>query len=124
MPRVQAEEITTLASRKAIVAYLDVVAADKPRGRRRTRDNVVAQLEQANNTLYVAETGFEKLIATKNVMALEAEIAAMDAADNHEELEAEFIAKASVYAEAKEIPRAAFRAVGVPARVLTEAGIN
>ncbi len=124
MPAQAEEEITTLESRRAIAAYLEVHKVKGPGpGRRRGRDTVEQQLDEAKARLEAAETGFDKLIATKDVMALEAELTEMDAVDNKRTLELEFIRTASVYAKSKNIPRAAFRAVGVSPRVLSEAGI-
>ena len=57
-------------------------------------------------------------------MDLELELERMRESDNREELEREFVLRAKAYAEAKGIARGAFRRMGVPARLLKEAGIT
>lgn len=65
-----------------------------------------------------------RLKLVQEMIDLETEIERSDAANGLEELEAEFVAVARSYAARKGISYAAWRHMGVPARVLADAGIG
>lgn len=112
------------AQGKAIGAYLDAVAAHKPkRGRKRTAESVRKQMA-ATDTALADASGTARVELVQKRRDLEVELASMSASTDLTKLEAEFVKYAKNYSERKGISRAAFREVGVPAEVLTKAGIT
>jgi hypothetical protein len=112
------------AQGKAIGNYLDAVAAHKPkRGRKRTPESVRKQMAATDAALTDA-VGTARVELVQRRRDLEVELAALGASTDLTQLEAEFVKYAKDYAQRKGISRAAFREVGVPADVLTKAGIT
>jgi hypothetical protein len=109
---------------KAVRDYLIALESNKPkRGRPRTADSVKKRLAAIGKELQTADA-LDRLAITQERMDLEHELAALEARNNLDELEAGFIAHAAEYAERKAISYAAFREVGVAAAVLKAAGIS
>lgn len=106
--------------------YLEALEASKPkRGRKRTRQTIEANLGTVRAQLDdPATNAITRLEAVQREMDLLAELDALgEPTVSIVELEAAFIANAGPYAQRKGLSRTAFRAVGVPAAVLTKAGI-
>ncbi|HWL45444.1 MAG TPA: hypothetical protein VNQ73_21065 [Ilumatobacter sp.] len=115
------------AEGRAVRDYLEALRANKPRrGRKRTAESIDKRLAAIADELPVA-SAIEELKLVQERRDLEAERATIaDAADGADlaELEARFVAVAQTYAERKGISYASWREVGVPAAVLTKAGIG
>ena len=109
----------------AVGAYLEALEASKPRrGRQLSPEQIEQRLADARAAVE-AETGTRKLAAAQHVIDLERRLVeATIPGPDLDELEAEFVEWAPVYAENKGISYAAFRATGVPAAVLKRAGIS
>lgn len=109
----------------AVRAYLEALAATKPkRGRKRTQATVAKQLAEVEAEIAEASP-LNQLQLTQKKFDLEAELAAFDEdAIDLDALEKDFVDAAAGYAERKQISYAAFRAVGVRPDVLRRAGIS
>jgi hypothetical protein len=109
----------------AVRAYLEALAAAKPkRGRKRTEDSVRKQLDAVSIQLADASP-LAQLQLTQRKFDLEAELASFgEETVDLDALEADFVEVAAAYAESKKISYAAFRAVGVRPDVLKRAGIS
>lgn len=108
---------------RAVKAYLEGLAATKPkRGRRRSTESMQARLAEIDEQLPTADP-FKQLQLTQERLDLVEKLSAEEPTVDMEKLEADFIRVAKAYAENKKISYAAFRAVGVPADVLKKAGI-
>ena len=108
---------------KAIGDYLDAIARNKPkRGRKRTAESVQRQLAEVESKLESAN-GTARVELIQRRRDLEVELAGMNASPDLSKLEAAFVKYAKAYAQRKGISTAAFREVGVPADVLTKAGM-
>lgn len=105
-------------------AYLEALESNRPkRGRKRTRETVQRQLDEA--TVEIGEsTGLNKLLAAQRKIDLAAELESFDEVVDMGELQARFVTHAAAYGAAKGISRRAWRAAGVPAEVLGLAGIR
>jgi hypothetical protein len=112
---------------RPVKAYLTALDAQAPkrRGRQRTPESVKKRLAVIDEQLAVADP-LKRLTLTQEQLDLQAELAALTAADdsNLAELEAAFTKVAAKYSERKGISYAAWRAVGVEASVLKAAGIG
>ena len=104
--------------------YLEALAANKPkRGRKRTKESVEARLAKVEAEIAGADP-LRQLQLSQEQMDLREELLTMDVKVDLEELEKAFVEAAGPYAARKGISYAAFRAVGVPASVLRDAGIS
>ncbi|QBQ74846.1 hypothetical protein [Caudovirales GX15bay] len=101
--------------------YLEMLPAS---GRGQARDAAAIQtdLDAVMAELANGVAGIDRLMLTQRRLDLEAELGE-DGGPSIDELEQEFIAEAFEYAQRKGISRQAFREVGVPARVLRDAGL-
>lgn len=112
------------AEGRAVKAYLEAVAANKPkRGRKRTPESIGRRLEKIADELDGASP-LTQLQLVQERIDLEAELEAMQTTVDLTELEAEFVAVAAGYADRKNISYAAWREIGVDAAVLKQAGIK
>lgn len=109
----------------AVRAYLEALAANKPkRGRKRTETSVRKQLDAVNEQLADASP-LNQLQLTQRKFDLEAELASFgDETVDLTALEEGFVQAAAGYAERKKLTYAAFRAVGVSPEVLRRAGVR
>lgn len=108
---------------RAVKAYLEGLAATKPkRGRRRSTESMVARIAEIEDALATADP-FKQLQLTQEHIDLTEKLSAEDPTIDIAQLEADFIRVAKAYSENKKISYAAFRSVGVPADVLKKAGI-
>src|SRR4051812_40150544 len=95
---------------RAVRAYLEALAANKPkRGRKRTTDSITKRLAAIDAQMADAEP-LKQLELTQERMDLEAELGASEQSVDLGALEKEFIAAAGPYAQRKGYSYAAFRA--------------
>ncbi len=107
----------------AVRRYLETLAgAKKGGGRRRTPESITKRLDAIEAAL--ADAGaLQRLALLQERIDLNGQLKALTATPDTAGLEAEFIAAAKSYGEAKGITYAAWREMGVPAEVLKAAGI-
>ena len=111
---------------KAVKDYLNALEANRPkRGRRRTPESIDRRLAALNEQIPAAEP-FQRLSLIQERVDLERELAALTSGPGVDlsDLEKGFVKVARSYAERKGISYASWREVGVPAAVLSKAGIN
>ena len=112
------------AEGRAVKAYLEAIAANKPkRGRKRTPESIGKRLAVIDDTVDAADP-MTKLQLIQERMDLEAELTRMSEQVDISGLEDDFVAVAAAYGERKGISYAAWRAVDVPSAVLKRAGIG
>ncbi|MDZ7677491.1 MAG: hypothetical protein U5K29_02950 [Acidimicrobiales bacterium] len=112
------------AQGRAVRRYLEALEAHKPkRGRKRTPESIKKRLERIDVELADADP-VKRLELTQERMNLQSELDAGTNKVDLTELESEFVKAAKPYAERKAISYEAFRAVGVPAATLRDAGIT
>lgn len=104
--------------------YLEGLRSTKPRrGRKRTPESIAARLDKIEAELAGA-SAIEELQLVQERRDLRAELDAMDGGVDMDTLTESFVGVAKSYADRKGISYAAWRDVGVPAAVLTRAGIS
>jgi hypothetical protein len=111
---------------RAVRRYLEALEAHRPRpGRKRTVESVQRQLNDTQQQL-ARTTGLDRVHLLQRRLDLERELTRMkeDSDVNLQELEAAFIDALPGYTARKHISYAAWREVGVEARVLRAAGIS
>ena len=111
---------------RAVKDYLTALEGQRPkRGRKRTRESVEKRLAEVGDEIVVAAP-LQRLQLVQERLDLEAELERMDADANVniDDLEAAFVEHCAAYSASKGICRAAWREVGVPAAVLTRAGLK
>lgn len=113
------------ARSKVIGQYLEALAAQsKPRGRR-TREYLQGRLQAIAEALDNNNVGpLDRVHLIQEQLDVTHDLVGFAQADRLAELEKEFIAHAGRYSADKGVSRRAWREVGVPAKVLTEAGIQ
>lgn len=127
MTQAHKEALAAGRNRTRIVrAYLDALEKNPTRrGPRRTLEKVRRELAEVANAMVEADT-LQRLELVQKRITLQKEVADMEKATDISALEAEFIGVARDYSESKNpaISHEAWRAMGVPARVLKAAGIT
>jgi hypothetical protein len=109
---------------RAVRDYLDALRAHKPRpGRPRSTERMQARLAAIEAELADADS-IDELRLLQERRDLRADLDSADAADNLTELEARFVEVARSYSQSKGISYATWREFGVPAAVLSQAGIS
>lgn len=108
---------------RVVDTYLASIAQASRPGRRRAPDSVAAQLRKVITELHEA-TGAERLALIQRRRDLEEERNRLTAASDTRGLEDAFVKVAQRYSERKGISYATWREAGVPARVLSKAGIS
>lgn len=105
--------------------YLEALRSNKPkRGRKRTAESVEKRLAAIGDELLTA-SAIDELKLVQERRDLEAELAGFgDTSVDLDTLEASFVEIAKAYGERKGIAYASWREVGVPASVLSQAGIS
>ena len=104
--------------------YLDALRANKPkRGRKRTPDSIKRRLVVIDEQLPEADP-LNELRLVQERRDLEAELSSMGNAVDLSAIEGSFVKVAKAYSERQGISYAAWREVGVEARVLKKAGIS
>jgi len=109
---------------RAVRRYLEALDAHKPkRGRKRTPDSIQKRLDAIETEIATANP-VNRLQLIQERIDLSAERdASVDTVDIGA-LEADFVVAAKGYSERKRISYAAWRELGVPASVLSAAGIS
>ncbi|MGH3599391.1 MAG: hypothetical protein ACRDQH_03790 [Pseudonocardiaceae bacterium] len=111
---------------RAVRRYLEALEAHRPRpGRKRTAETVQRQLRETIQQLNRA-TALERVHLLQRRLDLEHEIERMQRDSDLDlvELETAFVTALPGYSDRKHISYAAWREVGVPARVLRAAGVS
>lgn len=111
---------------RQVKAYLEAIEATSPkrRGRRRTKDSIGRRLTAIEAAMGSA-SALVRLQLLQERADLEAELATIDAEPvDVTALQAAFVKVAKAYGERKGISYATWRAVGVDAATLAEAGIG
>jgi len=113
------------AEGRIVREYLEALRSNKPkRGRKRTPESVRNRLEAITEELATASP-IDELKLVQERRDLEAELASFgDPGVDLAALEGKFVDVAKAYGERKGIAYASWREVGVPAGVLTRAGIG
>ena len=109
---------------RAVRRYLEAVEHQRPRrGRKRTPDSIRRRLAQVQEKVRSADP-LTRLHLLQEQADLEAELARMGKAQDMAVLERSFVKVAKAYGARKGISYNAWRAAGVPAAVLSKAGIS
>jgi hypothetical protein len=108
---------------RAINQYLDALGGPAKRGRKRTPISIDARLARIAES-FKSANHLRQLELIQERMDLEAEKVKLGVKADLTALEKEFVAVAKSYASRRGITYSAFRAKGVPAEVLTRAGIR
>lgn len=112
------------AEGRAVKAYLEALAANKPkRGRKRTPESIGKRLDKIAAELDDASP-LQQLQLVQERMDLQAELDTMGEKVDITALEDEFVAVAADYGARKGISYAAWREIGVDAGVLKKAGVS
>lgn len=111
---------------RTVNKYLTFLAMPAQRGRPRTQESIEQQIAETEKALESPKDGLERLKLTQKLMDLQAALDAVSLNRNERlhEAEQEFVKVAASYSERKGITYAAWRACGVPAKVLKAAGIS
>lgn len=111
-------------SGNAVRRYLEALESNKPkRGRRRTPETISARLAAIETELGGASP-IKRLNLIQEKENLESELASPSETVDITALEKEFVGAAKAYALSKGISYSTWRAMGVPASVLSQAGIS
>jgi hypothetical protein len=109
---------------RAVRRYLEALDAHKPkRGRKRTPDSINKRLAKIDGEIGNA-AALKRVELIQERMNLQRELEALEGGSDLSELEAEFVSAAKGYGERKGISYGAWREAGVPAAVLSAAGIG
>jgi len=112
------------AEGRAVKAYLEGLAANKPkRGRKRTPESIAKRLAKIADEVDDAAP-IQQLQLVQERMDLEAELEAMETKVDMSALEDDFVAVAADYGSRKGISYAAWREIGVDAALLERAGVK
>lgn len=109
------------AQARVIDRYLEGLATRGDGRSRRSPQRLEERLEELDAAI-PASSGLKRLGLIQERMSLDAELAGMG--ESLDDLEADFVKVVESYSERKGITYQAWRAVGVPARVLAEAGLR
>lgn len=107
---------------RAIKAYLEALKSRRP-GRPITADSVRKRIESIDERLAGEDDPLKQLELRQEKIDAESTLKEVESKEDIDELEGGFIDAAKPYSERKGISYTAWRQVGVPARVLKEAGI-
>ncbi len=112
------------AQGRSVRAYLEALETHKPkRGRKRTPATMRARIAVIDSSLADADP-MSRLQMVQEKMDLHQSIEAAETKVDLSAFEDAFVAAARAYGERKGISYAAWREVGVPAAMLTRAGIS
>ena len=111
------------AQGRAVRAYLEALESHRPKlGRKRTPESIQRRLDRIDSELDAADP-MKRLTLVQERLDLHNELETLEKKVDVSALEADFIENAWNYSQSKGISRAAWRRVGVPANVLTAAGL-
>ena len=109
---------------RAVRRYLEALEAHKPkRGRKRTADSIKKRLDKIEAELPEADR-LKSLHLVQERLDLHAELAGIDESVDVSALENDFVKAAAAYSQRRGISYTAWRELGVPASVLSRAGIR
>jgi hypothetical protein len=109
---------------RTVRAYLEALRGNKPkRGRKRTSDSINKQLKSIDEQLKTADPVSELRLVQKR-RDLNAELDGMGSNVDLKSIEDAFVKVAASYSDRQGISWASWREVGVPASVLTRAGLS
>jgi hypothetical protein len=109
---------------RTVRAYLEALRGNKPkRGRTRTSDSINKQLKSIDEQLKTADPVSELRLVQKR-RDLNAELDGMGSNVDLKSIEDAFVKVAASYSDRQGISWASWREVGVPASVLTQAGLS
>jgi hypothetical protein len=109
---------------RAVRAYLEALRGNKPkRGRKRTSDSINKRLKAIDEQLKTADPVTELQLVQER-RNLNAELDGMSSNVDLKAIEDAFVKVASSYSARQGISWASWREVGVPASVLTRAGLS
>jgi uncharacterized protein YicC (UPF0701 family) len=109
---------------RAVRRYLEALEANRPkRGRKRTKDSMQKRLKAVEEALPTADP-LNRLHLVQEKMDLEKQLETDESQVDMTALEEEFVQAAGPYSARKGISFSAWRELGVPAQVLTRAGIT
>jgi hypothetical protein len=107
---------------RAVKAYLEVLGSRRP-GRPVTADSVTKRLAGIEERLALENDALKRLDLIQAKLDAEDQLESLSGNVDHDALEKEFVEIARSYSERKGISYSAWRAIGVDAGVLKEAGI-
>lgn len=107
---------------RAVKAYLEVLGARRP-GRPVTADSVAKKLAGIEDRLALENDALKRLDLIQAKLDAEDQLESLSGNVDHEALEKEFVEIARSYSDRKGISYSAWRAIGVDAGVLKDAGI-
>jgi hypothetical protein len=109
---------------RTVRAYLEALRENKPkRGRKRTSDSINKQLKAIDAQLKTADPVTELRLVQKR-RDLNSELDGMSSNVDLKAIEDAFVKVAASYSDRQGISWASWREVGVPASVLTRAGLS
>ncbi len=109
---------------RAVRAYLEAIRGNKPkRGRRRTSDSIKKRLNTINDQLKSADPLTEVRLVQER-RDLTSELDGMQSNVDLKTIEDDFVKVVANYSKRQGISYASWREVGVPASVLTRAGLS
>lgn len=109
---------------RAVRRYLEALEANRPRrGRKRSPESVKKRLATIESEIDTADP-LRRVHLVQERSDLQAELEATEPKVDLEALEKDFVEAAAPYSERKGITYATWREVGVPANVLSRAGIS
>jgi hypothetical protein len=117
------------ASDQAVIAtYLTLLETPLKRGRKKNPDKLRSRIEEVEAELEEAAP-LRKLVLHQQLLDLQEELTELEnggslTREQKDEAEAAFIEVAAAYGEKKGLTAGAWRAAGVPVRVLKQAGIS
>jgi len=107
---------------RAIKAYLEALGSRRP-GRPVTAESVRKRIASIDERLATEEDPLKQLELRQEKLDAQETLKEVESKEDIDQLEKAFIKAAKSYSERKGISYTAWRQVGVPARVLKEAGI-
>lgn len=111
------------AEGRAVRRYLAALEAESRAGRKPDRGTLETRLSSLQQQVDDEADPARRLELIQQRLDVESQLAEDDDGPDIEELEREFVSAAKGYSERKGITYTAWREIGVPARVLREAGI-
>jgi len=110
---------------RTIRHYLEALEENKPRrGRKRTPESMKKRLDQVEKELGSEPQPLRKVQLIQERLDLQESLTTKDAPVDLRALEAGFVKAAAPYSQRKQISYQAWRELGVPADVLSKAGIG
>lgn len=111
------------AEGRAVRRYLAALEAESRAGRKPDRGTLETRLSSLQQQVDDEADPARRLELIQQRLDVESQLAEDDDGPDIEDLEREFVSAAKGYSERKGITYTAWREIGVPARVLREAGI-